>query len=121
MIQDDERAFVEWVHRPVGVVAAITPVELPRSLLASWKIAPALLAGNTMVLKPSPYTPLSTLRLGELFRDALPPGVFNVVSGGDDLGAWMTDASGAPQDQLHGLGRDREEGGSSRRRTTSSA
>jgi acyl-CoA reductase-like NAD-dependent aldehyde dehydrogenase len=89
VVQDDERAFVEWVHRPLGVVAAITPWNFPL-VLASWKIAPALLAGNTVVLKPSPYTPLSTLRLGELFRDALPPGVLNVVSGGDALGGWMT-------------------------------
>jgi len=58
--------------------------------LAVWKVAPALLAGNTVVLKPSPFTPLTTLRLGELLRDVLPPGVLNVVSGGDELGAWMT-------------------------------
>jgi acyl-CoA reductase-like NAD-dependent aldehyde dehydrogenase len=89
VVQDDKRAFVEWVHRPLGVVAAITPWNFP-VVLAAWKIAPALLAGNTMVLKPSPFTALSTLRLGELFRDALPPGVLNVVSGGDELGAWMT-------------------------------
>jgi acyl-CoA reductase-like NAD-dependent aldehyde dehydrogenase len=79
----------EVVRRPLGVVAAITPWNFPLTL-AFWKIAPALLAGNTMVLKPSPYTPLSTLKVAELLRDALPPGVLNVVSGGDDLGAWMT-------------------------------
>ena len=89
IIQDDENALVEVVRRPMGVVAAITPWNYPL-LLAIWKIAPALLAGNTMVLKPSPYTPLSTLKLGEALRDVLPPGVLNVVSGGDDLGAWMT-------------------------------
>jgi acyl-CoA reductase-like NAD-dependent aldehyde dehydrogenase len=55
-------------------------------LLAVWKLAPALLAGNTVVLKPSPLTPLTTLRLGELCRELLPPGVVNVISGGDDLG-----------------------------------
>lgn len=71
------------------MVAAITPWNYPVSL-AVWKIAPALLAGNTMVLKPSPFTPLATLRMGEILRDVLPPGVFNVVSGGDELGAWMT-------------------------------
>ena len=48
------------------------------------------MAGNTLVLKPSPFTPLSTLKIGELLRDVFPPGVFNVVSGGDELGAWMT-------------------------------
>jgi acyl-CoA reductase-like NAD-dependent aldehyde dehydrogenase len=89
VIQDDDAAFAEVIRRPLGVVAAITPWNFPL-ILASWKIAPALLAGNTMVLKPSPYTPLTTLRLGELLRDVLPPGVFNVVSGGDELGAWMT-------------------------------
>jgi acyl-CoA reductase-like NAD-dependent aldehyde dehydrogenase len=59
-------------------------------MLAAWKIAPALLAGNTIVLKPSPFTPLSTLKLGEIIRDALPPGVVNIVSGNDQLGAWIT-------------------------------
>ena len=73
----------------MGVVAAITPWNFPL-LLAVWKIAPALLAGNTMVLKPSPFTPLSSLKLGEVLRDVLPPGVLNVVTGGDELGAWMT-------------------------------
>jgi acyl-CoA reductase-like NAD-dependent aldehyde dehydrogenase len=89
VVQDDERALVEVLRKPLGVVAAITPWNFPVSL-ASWKIAPALLAGNTMVLKPSPYTPLSSLRIGELLRGVLPPGVLNVVSGGDALGAWMT-------------------------------
>jgi acyl-CoA reductase-like NAD-dependent aldehyde dehydrogenase len=89
VIQDDDRARVEVVRRPLGVVAAITPWNFPL-VLASWKIAPALLAGNTMVLKPSPYTPLATLKVGELLRDVLPPGVLNIVTGGDDLGSWMT-------------------------------
>ena len=89
VIQDDENALIEVLRRPLGVVAAITPWNFPL-ILASWKIAPALLAGNTMVLKPSPYTPLSTLKLGQLLASVLPPGVLNVVSGGDDLGAWMT-------------------------------
>ena len=89
VIQDDDEALVQVVNRPLGVVAAITPWNFPVNL-AFWKIAPALLAGNTMVLKPSPFTPLSTLKTGELLRSLLPPGVLNVVSGGDDLGAWMT-------------------------------
>lgn len=89
VIQDDESALVEVVRRPIGVVAAITPWNFPLTL-AFWKIAPALLAGNTMVLKPSPFTPLTTLKTAELLRSVLPPGVLNVVSGGDDLGAWMT-------------------------------
>ncbi|HEX9548821.1 MAG TPA: aldehyde dehydrogenase family protein, partial [Acidimicrobiales bacterium] len=66
-----------------------TPWNFPL-ILAAWKIAPALLAGNTMVLKPSPFTPLTTLKMGELLASVLPPGVLNVVSGGDELGSWMT-------------------------------
>lgn len=89
VIQDDGNAYAEVVRRPLGVVAAITPWNYPL-ILASWKIAPALLAGNTMVLKPSPFTPLTTLKLGELLRDILPPGVLNVVTGADSLGKWMT-------------------------------
>ena len=86
---DNDRVRVEVRRRPFGVVAAITPWNYPVSL-AVWKIAPALLAGNTIVLKPSPFTPLATLRLGEILRDVLPSGVLNVVSGGDALGGWMT-------------------------------
>jgi len=89
VIQDDANAFAEVLRRPLGVVAAITPWNFPL-ILASWKIAPALLAGNTMVLKPSPYTPLATLKMGELLAGILPPGVLNVVSGDDELGRWMT-------------------------------
>ncbi len=89
VIQDDDSAYVELARRPLGVVAAITPWNFPLTL-AFWKIAPALLAGNTLVLKPSPFTPLTTLKVGELLRDVFPPGVVNIVSGGDELGAWMT-------------------------------
>ncbi len=89
VLQDTPEGRIEVRRRPLGVVAAITPWNYP-VLLAVWKIAPALLAGNTVVVKPSPFTPLATLKLGELLRDVLPPGVLNVVSGGDELGAWMT-------------------------------
>ncbi len=74
---------------PLGVIGAITPWNFP-VLLAVWKIAPALVTGNTMVLKPSPWTPLCTLKLGEVLREVLPPGVLNIVSGGNELGAWLT-------------------------------
>jgi acyl-CoA reductase-like NAD-dependent aldehyde dehydrogenase len=77
-------------HVPLGVVAAITPWNFPL-LLAVWKIAPALLAGNTVVVKPSPYTPLCTLWFGELAQQVLPPGVLSVVAGGDELGQWLTE------------------------------
>jgi acyl-CoA reductase-like NAD-dependent aldehyde dehydrogenase len=89
VVSDTPENRLEVRRRPYGVVAAITPWNYPL-LLAVWKIAPALLAGNTLVIKPSPFTPLSTLLLGEVVRDVLPPGVVNVVSGGDALGAWMT-------------------------------
>lgn len=89
VLQDDARGRVEVRRRPLGVVAAITPWNFPVAL-AAWKLAPALRAGNTVVLKPSPYTPLTTLAIGALLAPLLPPGVLNVVSGGDALGAWMT-------------------------------
>ena len=59
-------------------------------LLAIWKIAPAVMSGCTMILKPSPYTPLCDLKLAELAQQAFPPGVVNGLSGGDELGIWMT-------------------------------
>ena len=89
VVQDDEARRVEIRRKPLGVVAAITPWNFPL-ILAVWKIAPALLAGNTVVIKPSPFTPLNTVLLGEILRDVVPPGVVNVVSGGDELGSWMT-------------------------------
>jgi acyl-CoA reductase-like NAD-dependent aldehyde dehydrogenase len=89
VFREDETALVRLVRRPCGVVAAITPWNFPLALAAR-KISPALLAGNTVVLKPSPFTPLSTLLLGELLRDVFPAGVLNVVAGGADVGARMT-------------------------------
>ncbi len=88
-VEDDGHRTVEVQRTPLGVVGGITPWNFPL-LLAIWKIAPALVAGNTMVLKPSPYTPLCTLKFGELTRDILPKGVLNIVSGGNELGAWIT-------------------------------
>lgn len=89
VVLDNEYERVELHRRPLGVIGAVMPWNYP-IILSIAKIAPALLMGNTMVLKPSPYTPLSSLRMGELFATVLPPGVLNVVSGGDELGAWMT-------------------------------
>lgn len=77
-------------YTPIGVIGGITPWNFPL-LLAVWKIAPALVAGNTMVLKPSPYTPLCTLWFGELAQQVLPPGVLNILSGGNELGQWITE------------------------------
>jgi acyl-CoA reductase-like NAD-dependent aldehyde dehydrogenase len=89
VVQDNEHGYAEVHRRPLGVVAAITPWNFPLTL-AVWKIAPALRAGNTIVVKPSPYTPLTTLALGALLRGVLPDGVLNVVSGPDPLGADLT-------------------------------
>lgn len=89
VLRDDETGRVEVRRKPVGVVGSIAPWNYP-VFLAVMKVAPALLVGNTVVLKPSPYTPLATLKLGEVLQEALPPGVLNVVSGGDDLGAAIT-------------------------------
>ena len=74
-------------RQPVGVVAAVVPWNFPLAI-ALWKVAPALAAGCTVVLKPSPETPLTALRLAALALEAgLPPGVFNVVCGGAATGA----------------------------------
>lgn len=92
VLSEDDTQRVELRHKPLGVVGAITPWNFPL-LLSIWKVGPALVTGNTMVLKPSPYTPLAVLRFGEIVREVLPPGVLNVVSGGDGLGQWMTEHS----------------------------
>jgi acyl-CoA reductase-like NAD-dependent aldehyde dehydrogenase len=89
LVEDSERARIVTRRVPLGVVGAIAPWNFPVSL-ACFKIGPALLTGNTLVLKPSPFTPLATLKLGEIARDIFPAGVFNVISGGDRLGPWMT-------------------------------
>ena len=83
------------VHEPVGVVGAIVPWNFPL-LLTAWKVAPALAAGCTIVLKPAPATPLSALELGKIALEAgVPEGVFNVVTGaGRDLGAWLVEHPG---------------------------
>ncbi|MEC9051445.1 MAG: aldehyde dehydrogenase family protein, partial [Actinomycetota bacterium] len=86
IVRDDEIGYEEVVRRPLGVVAAITPWNFPISL-AMWKIAPALRAGNTIVMKPSPFTPLATLELARILRGTLPDGVFNVVTGPEPLGS----------------------------------
>jgi betaine-aldehyde dehydrogenase len=79
--------FTSWIRRePVGVIGSVTPWNYPM-MMAVWKFAPALAAGNTIVLKPSDTTPASTVKMAELFGEILPPGVFNVVCGDRDTGA----------------------------------
>jgi aldehyde dehydrogenase (NAD+) len=91
--EDSADRRVEVRHTPIGVVGALAPWNFPM-ILAMLKAAPALVAGNTVILKPSPFTPLTTLKVGELLADLFPPGVFNVVTGGDHLGPLMTSHPG---------------------------
>ncbi|CAM8665033.1 aldehyde dehydrogenase family protein [Sphingobium sp.] len=88
-IRDDgaTRLIRQW--SPLGVVAAITPWNFPM-LLLMMKLAPALSAGNTMVAKPAPTTPLTTLLLGEVAATILPPGVLNIIVDDNDLGRQLT-------------------------------
>ena len=89
-IRHDDKVHVELRHKPVGPVAAITPWNGPIILMAS-KVAAALSAGNPVVLKPSPYSPVSSLLVGQLVRGLLPPGVFAVLTGSGDLGRWLSE------------------------------
>jgi acyl-CoA reductase-like NAD-dependent aldehyde dehydrogenase len=88
LLENAERR-IELHYRPLGVVGIITPWNAPINLAAG-PLVSALYTGNTVVLKPSPYTPLCTLKLGELLHDVFPAGVMNIIAGGDDLGHWMT-------------------------------
>jgi acyl-CoA reductase-like NAD-dependent aldehyde dehydrogenase len=88
LLEDAERR-IELHYRPLGVVGIITPWNAPINL-AVGPLVSALYTGNTVVLKPSPYTPLCTLKLGELLGEIFPPGVVNVLAGGDELGQWIT-------------------------------
>ncbi|ALV45209.1 gamma-aminobutyraldehyde dehydrogenase [Arthrobacter alpinus] len=85
------QGFTSTIRRePLGVVAQITPWNYP-FMMAIWKIAPALAAGNTLVLKPADTTPWSSVILGELAQDVFPPGVVNILCGGREAGAAMVD------------------------------
>lgn len=93
LITDDAERRIEVRYVPLGVAGIITPWNAPVNLAAG-PLTSALYTGNTVVLKPSPYTPLSTLKIGELLKDVFPRGVVNVLAGGDELGQWMTEHSG---------------------------
>ena len=81
-LQDNNEGKVELHRKPLGVVGSITPWNFP-VMIAIWHIMPALRTGNTVVIKPSPYTPLSTIRLVEIMNEVLPAGVVNCVTGAD--------------------------------------
>ena len=92
VLQDDNEGRVELHRKSLGVVGSITPWNWP-VLIATWHVMPAIRTGNTVVIKPSPYTPLSTLRMIELMNEVLPAGVVNVVSSDDqseNIGAAMS-------------------------------
>ena len=105
-------------REPLGVVGLITPWNFPLAI-ASWKVAPALAAGNTIVLKPAELTPLTALELERIALEAgLPEGVLNVVAGpGSVCGAAARRAPGRGQDRVHRLdrGRPRIAAGAARR------
>ncbi len=89
VIEESADRRVVQQRRPLGVVVAIVPWNFP-VLLLNFKLPAALLAGNTMVVKPSPTTPLTTLRFGEICSEILPAGVVNIVADNNDLGAHLT-------------------------------
>lgn len=89
ILQNDNNGRVELRRKPIGVVGSITPWNAP-VIIACWHIVPAVRAGNTVVIKPSPLTPLSTIRLVEIMNEVLPPGVVNVITGDDTIGAALS-------------------------------
>ena len=88
-LRADDQARIVQQRTPLGVVAAITPWNFPLVLLMA-KLAPALVAGNCVVVKPAPTTPLATLHLGNLCAELLPPGVVNIIVDDNDLGSLLT-------------------------------
>ena len=89
VIEDNENRLVRQFRKPLGVVAAIIPWNFP-VLIVAFKLPLALLAGNTMVVKPAPTTPLTTLKLGEIMAEVLCAGVVNIITDQNDLGAALT-------------------------------
>ncbi|MED5461612.1 MAG: aldehyde dehydrogenase family protein, partial [Pseudomonadota bacterium] len=92
LIEDSDERHVIQQRVPLGVVGSITPWNWPL-IIAIWHIVPGVRTGNSVVIKPSPFTPLSTLRMIELFNEVLPAGLVNVIAGGDELGAELTNHS----------------------------
>ena len=88
VIQDDTEAYITVHHKPLGVVGSIPPWNWPL-LIAIWHVMPAIRTGNTVVIKPSSLTPLTTLRFVELANEVLPPGVLNIVTATSGIGSAM--------------------------------
>ncbi len=93
LLRRDDRGAVVLNWRPLGVVGGIAPWNFPVAL-AMHKVAQALYTGNTLVLKPSPYTPLATLAVAEVAQEIFPAGVLNILAGGNAFGAGMTAHTG---------------------------
>ena len=93
VIQDDDDFFIETRHKALGVVGGIVAWNFPL-LLCCWKIGPALMAGNSIVLKPAPTTPVAALRLAEICADIFPAGLVNIITDNNDLGPKMTEHPG---------------------------
>lgn len=89
VILDNAERHIELRWQPLGVAGIITPWNAPVNLAAG-PLASALYTGNCAIIKPSPFTPLTTLRIGEILREIVPPGVVNVLAGGDELGGLLT-------------------------------
>lgn len=95
VIEDNDERSASVRHVPLGVGVGIVPWNWPL-LLGTGKLGPALMTGNTFIMKPSPYTPYADLKLAELaaVNNIFPPGVFQALSGGDDLGPMLTEHPG---------------------------
>ncbi|MEQ8299487.1 MAG: aldehyde dehydrogenase family protein [Hyphomonas sp.] len=93
VLQDDGKARIEVRRKALGVVGCIIPWNFPIVLMA-FKVPAALLAGNTLIVKPAPTTPLTTLKIGEIIKDLVPPGVVNIIADDNDLGSEMTNHPG---------------------------
>jgi acyl-CoA reductase-like NAD-dependent aldehyde dehydrogenase len=89
VIQDDAAGYIVVKHQALGVVVGIIAWNFPL-LVACWKIGPAVLAGNAIVLKPAPTTPVTALKLGELCKDIFPAGIVNIITDANDLGSHLT-------------------------------
>lgn len=89
VIQDDATGYIAVKHKPLGVVVGIIAWNFPL-LVACWKIGPAVLAGNAIVLKPAPTTPVTALALGALCKEIFPAGVVNIITDANDLGPYLT-------------------------------
>lgn len=89
VLENSDNRKVITRYTPLGVVVAIVPWNYPIQICCG-KLAPALLTGNVVIIKPSPYTPYTALKIAELAQKFFPPGVVQALSGDDSLGPWLT-------------------------------